>query len=82
MKSHSKIKKMLLAGLASGLLIGTTGSVLAHDGDWDENHHYYVDKHGYWDEHDHYQKFIVHHGHHGYWDRRGDKEVFITVKTW
>jgi len=51
----------------------------AHDGEYDSNQHYYVDKTGYWDEHDQHQKFITRHHHHGYWDSKGDKRVFITV---
>jgi len=37
----------------------------AHDGEYDSNQHYYVDKTGYWDEHDQHQKFITRHHHHG-----------------
>jgi hypothetical protein len=32
----------------------------AHDGEYDANKHYYVDKTGYWDGHDQHQKFIKH----------------------
>jgi hypothetical protein len=70
--------------LAVTMAVGTSLFIMpltseAHDGQWDKNHHYYVDKHGYWDAHDHYQKFILWHGHHGYWDERGDKRIFIQV---
>ena len=73
-------KYILAASVALGtFLFAVPSTSRAHDGDWDENHHYYVDKHGYWDEHDHYQKFILWHKHHGYWDTRGDKRVFIQI---
>jgi hypothetical protein len=72
-------QKFVLAALTSVLILGGTQSLWAHDGDWDKNHHYYVDKHGYWDEKDHYQKFVEHEGHHGYWDMKGDKKIFIVV---
>ena len=50
-----------------------------HDGAYDSNKHYYVDKTGYWDEQDRHQAYIINEGHHGYWDSKGDKRVFIVV---
>jgi len=79
------IGSLALAAMTSAcLLTGAPRNVRAddHPGRWDENHHYYVDDHGYWDEHDKYHKFLVYKEKHGYWDTRGDKKVFITVKTW
>jgi hypothetical protein len=51
----------------------------AHDGEYDANKHYYVDKTGYWDDHDQHQKFIKYQGNQGYWDTKGEKRTFITV---
>jgi len=51
----------------------------AHDGEYDANKHYYVDKTGYWDEHDQHQKFIINEGHQGYWDTKGEKRIFIVI---
>lgn len=81
----NSIHKFVIASIASLCLFAGTGTTLRaddHPGHWDKLHHYYVDDHGYWDENDKYQKFIIYKGHHGYWDKRGDKTVFITVKTW
>ena len=50
-----------------------------HDGEYDTNKHYYIDKTGYWDEHDQHQVYIINNGHHGYWDSKGEKRIFITV---
>ena len=76
----NSIHRSVLAGIAVLFVFtGAANNLWAHDGDWDTNHHYYRDKHGYWDEHDHYRSFTTYHDHHGYWDNRGSVRVFINV---
>ena len=78
--TSNSIHKSALAGIAAlFVLTGAANNLWAHDGDWDEHHHYYRDKHGYWDNDDHYRSFIIYHEHHGYWDTRGSARVFINV---
>jgi len=75
------MKKTILAGimLTGAFMFAMPKTSQAHDGDWDKNHHYYVDKDGYWDDHDVHQKFIMWHHHRGYWDEKGKKRIFIRV---
>lgn len=82
MKKHTNIGIAVACTVFASVLLGGVGTLKAHDGDWDQSHHYYVDHHGYWDDHDHYGKFIVYKGHHGYWDRRDDKPHFVIVNSW
>jgi hypothetical protein len=88
------MKKLIRNSIGALLLAGTlltantvlaqdavvvTPSRITHDGAYDSNKHYYVDKTGYWDEQDRHQVYIKNEGHHGYWDTKGEKRVFITV---
>ena len=81
MKTTSKlVSKTVLAGIATlFVLTGGVNNLWAHEGDWDEHHHYYRNAHGYWDDDDHYAPFIIYHEHHGYWDTRVTPHVFINV---
>ena len=73
-------KYILTLGIVGGAFaFAMPRAAQAHDGKWDERHHYYIDKDGYWDEHDIHQKYAVVKKHRGYWDTRGEKRIFIRV---